>query len=164
MYTGMLLSHKKWNEAICSNMDATRDSHTMWSQKEKVKYHLISLICGIWNMAQMNLCTEQTQTQAWRADLRLPRGRVEGEGWTGVQVRKCKLLHFEWISNEVLLYSTGNSIHSLGIGYDERYENKNKNIDIYMGFFHIYEYIFIYLNVWVTLLYSRNWQNIVNQP
>ena len=28
---------------------------------------------------------------------------------------KCKLLHLGWISNEVLLYSTGNHIQSLGI-------------------------------------------------
>ena len=35
------------NVAICSNMDATRDSHTKWSQNEKDKYHMISLIYGI---------------------------------------------------------------------------------------------------------------------
>ena len=29
-------------------------------------------------------------------------------------VSRCKLFHLEWISNEVLLYSTGNSIPSLG--------------------------------------------------
>ena len=31
------------------------------SQKEKDKYHMISLICGIWNMAQMNLCPKYKQ-------------------------------------------------------------------------------------------------------
>ena len=40
------------------------------------------------------------------------------------EVSKCKLLHLEWISNEVLLYSTGNYIQSLGIDHDERYYNK----------------------------------------
>ena len=29
------------------------------SQKEKDKYHVISLICGLQNMAQMNLSTKQ---------------------------------------------------------------------------------------------------------
>ena len=29
------------------------------SQKEKGKYHMISLICGIYNMIQMNLFTKQ---------------------------------------------------------------------------------------------------------
>ena len=31
-----------------------------------------------------------------------------------------KRLHLEWTSNEVLLYSTGNYIQSLGIDHDER--------------------------------------------
>ena len=35
-------------------------------------------------------------------------------------VSTCKLLHLEWIRNEVLLYSTGNYIHSLGIDQDGR--------------------------------------------
>ena len=30
-------------------------------------------------------------------------------------VVRCKLLPVEWINNEVLLYSTGNSIQALGI-------------------------------------------------
>ena len=33
---------------------------------------------------------------------------------------RCKPLHFEWRSNEVLLYSTGNSVQSLVIEYDGR--------------------------------------------
>ena len=33
IYSGILLSHKKTqNNAICSNMDATRDYHTTWSK------------------------------------------------------------------------------------------------------------------------------------
>ena len=44
----MLFSHKnKQNNAICGNMDGTRDSHTKSSQKEKDKNHGISLISGI---------------------------------------------------------------------------------------------------------------------
>ena len=35
-------------------------------------------------------------------------------------VGRCKLLHLEWISSEVLLYNTGNYIQSLGIEYDGR--------------------------------------------
>ena len=30
-----------------------------------------------------------------------------------LRVNRCKLLHLEWISNEILLYSTGNYIQSL---------------------------------------------------
>ena len=47
----------------------------------------------------------------------------EGEG-SGMDrefgVSRYKLLHLEWISNEVLLYSTGNAIQSLGIEHDGR--------------------------------------------
>ena len=35
-------------------------------------------------------------------------------------VGRYKLLHLEWISNEVLVHSTGNYIKSLGIDYDGR--------------------------------------------
>ena len=35
-------------------------------------------------------------------------------------VGRCKLLHLEWISNEVLLYSTGNYVQSLGVEHDGR--------------------------------------------
>ena len=48
------------------------------SQKEKDKY-MISLTCGVHNMIQMNLFMNQKQTetnsQTWRTDLSLPRGR-----------------------------------------------------------------------------------------
>ena len=38
---------KEWNNAICSNMDESRDYHTKWSKPDKDKYHMISLIYGI---------------------------------------------------------------------------------------------------------------------
>ena len=44
-HNGILLSHKEERvNAICSNMDRPRVSEV--SQKEKDKYHMISLICG----------------------------------------------------------------------------------------------------------------------
>ena len=54
---------------------------------------------------------------------RLVADKGEGEG-SGMDkefgVGRCKLLHLEWISTEVLLYSTGNYIQSLGIDHDGR--------------------------------------------
>ena len=36
IYNAILpLSHKKWNNLICSNMDGRRDNHTKWSQSDK---------------------------------------------------------------------------------------------------------------------------------
>ena len=47
-----------------------------------------------------------------------------GGGGSGIDgefgVSRRKLLHLEWISNEVLLYCTGNHIQSLGIDHDGR--------------------------------------------
>ena len=42
------------------------------------------------------------------------------------EVGRCKLLHLEWITNEVLQYSTGNYIQFLRMEHDGRqYEKKN---------------------------------------
>ena len=42
---------------------------------------------------------------------------AKGKGWVWDRlefgVSRCKLMHLEWISNEILLYSTGNYIQSL---------------------------------------------------
>ena len=58
----------------------------------------------------MNLSIEKKQTHRQRADLWLPRER--GMGWGGTDgkfgVDRYKLLYLEWVSNEVLLNSTGN--------------------------------------------------------
>ena len=47
--------------------------------------------------------------------LALANGMDEGLG-----VGRCKLLHLEWISNEGLLYSTGNYCQSPGIEHGVR--------------------------------------------
>ena len=62
-------------------------------------------------MAQMNLSKENKQTHG----LEEQTCGCQGEGGrSGVDwefgVSRCKLLHFEWMSNEILLYSTGNYI------------------------------------------------------
>ena len=48
-------------------------------------------------------------------------GVGSGMDWE-LGVSRCKLLYLEWISNEVLLYSTGIYIQSLDI---RQYEKKN---------------------------------------
>ena len=52
-------------------------------------------------------------------DLWFPRGEREGSGmdWES-GVSRCQLLHLEWLSSEVLLYSRGNCIQSLGIDHN----------------------------------------------
>ena len=34
---GILLSHKKWNNAICSKMNGPRDYHSEWSKSDREK-------------------------------------------------------------------------------------------------------------------------------
>ena len=72
-------------------------------------------------MAQMILFTKQKQIMAMESRLVVARGREEGVGWLGSSgVGRCKLLHLEWISNGVLLYSTRNYVQSLGLEHDGR--------------------------------------------
>ena len=61
-------------------------------------------------MAQMNLSTKQKQTHIENR-LVVAKGEEGGSGmdWK-FAVSKCKLLYLEWISNEIMLYSTGSCI------------------------------------------------------
>ena len=63
-------------------------------------------------MAERSLSTEQKQTQRHREQIYGCCGEGEGSGmaWE-FGVSKSKLLHLEWICNEILLYNTGNYIH-----------------------------------------------------
>ena len=63
------------------------------SQKEKDKYHMIS---HMWNL---NYDTNEGFSYGFS---------------------RCKALHLEWISNEVLLYIKGSCIQYLGTDHDER--------------------------------------------
>ena len=69
----------------------------------------------------MNLSTEKKQTHGLGEQTCGCQGRVGGSvmDWE-FGVRRCKLLHLERISSEVLLYSTGNYIQSLVIEHDGR--------------------------------------------
>ena len=50
----------KQSNAICSNVDGRRDCHTSEvSQIQKVKYHMISHVCGIEKKGKMNLLMKQ---------------------------------------------------------------------------------------------------------
>ena len=53
------------------------------NQKEKDKYHRISLACEIENVAQMNLSTKQKQTHRQREQTCGCQGGGEGIEWTG---------------------------------------------------------------------------------
>ena len=66
----------------------------------------------------MNLSTQKKQTHGHGEQTYGCQGGGNRMDWEfGV---RCKLLHLEWISNEVLLYITGNYIQSLVMEHDER--------------------------------------------
>ena len=65
-------------------------------------------------MVKINLSTKQRLTDIEnRLVVAKGEGRGSGMDWE-FGVNRCKLLHWGWISNKVLLHSTGNSIQSLG--------------------------------------------------
>ena len=124
IHNGVLLSHKNNKimlfEATWMQLETLIRSEV--SQKEKDKYH-ISLICEIWNMAQMNLSAEQKETHRHEEQTWGCRGGGTGRDWE-FGVSRCKLLHLKWISNDVLLCSTGNCIQSLVIEHDRIWEKE----------------------------------------
>ena len=101
---------KRKNNAICSNMDGTRDSHTKWSKSEREKQipydniYMQTLKYG----TDKPIYRKEKNSWTWRTDLWLPRGWEWMDCEFGVS--RCKLLHLVCISNEILLYSGGNYI------------------------------------------------------
>ena len=73
---------KEQKNAICSNKDGTRDSHTEWSKSERER-QIPCDITYIWNliMAQMNLSTEK---KIMDLENRLVVAKGEGEGVGGI--------------------------------------------------------------------------------
>ena len=67
-------------------MDGPRDYHILSevSETEKNKYHMISLICGIQNMTQVNLSTKQKQTHRHREQTCGCQGWGQGKDGLGV--------------------------------------------------------------------------------
>ena len=69
----------------------------------------------------MNLSTEQKQTHGHREQTCGCQGVGGGSAMDReFGVSRCKLSHLEWVSNEVLLYRTGNYIQSLVMEHDGR--------------------------------------------
>ena len=73
IYNGILLSYQKeWNNAICSNMDSTRDFHTRWRKSEREKQMPYD-ITYMWNLYE-----PISETESW--DRKQTYGFQGGEG------------------------------------------------------------------------------------
>ena len=112
---------KEWNDAICSNMEGTRESHSEWSKSERER-QIPHDITYIWNLIyHTNETFQRKENHGLGGQTCGCRGGRGGSGMDGeFGVGRCKLRHRDWISREVLPYSTGNSIQSLGIDQDGR--------------------------------------------
>ena len=78
------------------------------SQTEKDKYYMISLLCGILKMKQMN---PYIQTHRHKKQTGYQRGKGLGRGINqDYGINRYKLLHIKQISKKDLLFSTGNYI------------------------------------------------------
>ena len=87
------------------------------SHKEKDKYHIIS---HIWNLiygTDESFYRKETHGLREQTCDCQGGGKESGMDWV-CAVSRCKLLHLEWISNEILLYSTGNYIYLLVMEHD----------------------------------------------
>jgi len=85
IHKGILLNHiKEQNNAMCSDMDETRDSHTKWSKSERERqmphYHLYveSKIWHKWNYLQNRNKLMDMENRPVVAN-----GEGKGVGWTG---------------------------------------------------------------------------------
>ena len=56
-------SQKEWNNAICSNMNATRDDNTKWSKSERER-QIPYAIPYMWNLKYDTNETYETETYA----------------------------------------------------------------------------------------------------
>ena len=75
----------------------------------------------MWNpkLAQMNLSAKQKQSHGHgEQTCGCQRGGGGSRLHTEFGISRCNLLHLEWISNEILLYSTGNYIPSFWTEHD----------------------------------------------
>ena len=59
VYNRIVLSHKKWNNAICRNMDGPRDCHTEWSKPDRERQ--ISYVTTY----RWNIKTDTKWTYSW---------------------------------------------------------------------------------------------------
>ena len=102
---------KEWHNAICSTMAGTRDSHTEWSKSERER-QIPNDITYIWNLIYGT--NEPFHRKENHGHGEQTCGCQGGGGGSGMDwasgVDRCKPLPLEWISNEVLLYGTGNYI------------------------------------------------------
>ena len=90
----LLLSHKKWNNAIRSSMDAARDYHTKCKSEKQIP-HDTTDIGNLKYDTNEPICKAEADAQTQRTDPWLGEGRVWGAMECKLRVSRCKLLYME---------------------------------------------------------------------
>ena len=141
----------RYNWDILLNL--TRDFHIKWrKRKTNTIWYQLYMESKIWH--KWTYLQNRNRLMDIKNRLVVAKGEGGGSGMDGeFGVDRCTRWHLEWISNEILLYNTGNYIQSLGGRTRWMEDNMRKRI-------YIHTYICIY--DWVFLPYSRNWY-IINQ-
>ena len=131
---------KRTKNAICRNMDVTREYHTKWSKSEREK-QITYDITYMWNLKydtyeliyERETDSHREQTCSAKAEAMWGRGKDLESG-----VSRDKLSYIGWINNKVILYSKRNCIQYPTINRSGKEYEKN-----------------IYRCNWITLLYSK---------
>ena len=91
----------------CTEIITTCKSTILHSERERqIPYG----ITYIWNLIYgANELFHRRETHGLGEQICGPQGGGSGMDWES-GVKKCKLLHLEWIGNEMLLFSTGNYV------------------------------------------------------
>ena len=109
-------------------MDGPRDYNTKWSQTEKAKYHMITLYMEPKkNKKGTNEPIYKTEIDGlWKKTYIYQRGNTVGRDKFGVCDWHIHTTMYKKITNEDLMYGTGNSTQYSVITYMEKNLKKNR--------------------------------------
>ena len=102
------------NNVICSNMNGLKTFILSGVSHKETQYG----ITYIWNLmygTNESFCRKETDGLGEQTCGCQGRGGRSGMDWES-GVNRCKVLPLKWISNKILLYSTGSYIWSLVMG------------------------------------------------
>ena len=147
IYLKICVFRKWWSQDFTKNTDFIISFYSWETSRSCHHLLLATMLKGYSEYGKMNLSTKQKQTRRHREKT----CGCHGGGGSGVDwefgVSRCKLLHLEWVKT-LRSYCTAQGTISSLLRQTMMEKNIKKNV---------------YMCNWITLLYSRNWHNIVNQ-